>query len=163
MAPGVARLNDANLLMLRVVARQIDPSLGQAVTDQAKRLQQAVIGQGDLHEQSRAMQVLADQTAQRIEAAQLSNASLRAIAMGLVDEGLSGDYQDYAGAEQALMSISSVIDYMNRVGLIQVTSPVNQQLKRLNALLLNDERFRPADFQAGLSDLRGVLARAEVR
>lgn len=158
LGPGIARLNDSNLLMMRVIARQIDPSLGNEVTLAAARLQSASAGQGDIDEQARVMRALAERVALRINDTTFSPATLRAIALGLTDEGLSGNYSDYAGAEQATMSIASVVDYINRQHMLRNPGEVNASLARLNATLANDERYRPADYQAQLKALRAILS-----
>jgi hypothetical protein len=157
--PGIARLNDSNLLMMRVIARQIDPALGERVTQQAARLQAASAGQGDVTEEALAMRRLAEEVALRIDAATLSPGFLRGVAVGLVDEGLGGNYADYAGAEQATMSIGSVVDYINRQHMLRAPGEINQALARLNATLVNDEHYRPADYQAQLRDMRNLLTR----
>jgi len=158
-SPGIARINDSNLLMMRVIARQIDPALGQRVTAQAARLQAASAGQGDLDDEARALQRLAEDVAVRIDQTSFSAAFLKGVAIGLIDEGLSGNYSDYAGAEQATMSIGSVVDYINRQHLLAAPGAVNQSLGRLNATLVNDEHYRPADYEMQLRGLRTLLVR----
>ncbi|MGA2550341.1 MAG: multiheme c-type cytochrome [Burkholderiaceae bacterium] len=157
--PGIARLNDSNLLMMRVIARQIDPALGERVTVEAARLQAASAGQGDVEAQARSLRSLSEEVAVRISTTSLSPAFMRGVAVGLVDEGLSGNYSDYAGAEQATMSIGSVVDYINRQHMLKAPADVNASLGRLNATLVNDEHYRPADYQAELRTLRTLLAR----
>jgi hypothetical protein len=142
-SPGIARINDSNLLMMRVIARQIDPALGQRVT-------------------ARALQRLAEDVAVRIDQTSFSAAFLKGVAIGLIDEGLSGNYSDYAGAEQATMSIGSVVDYINRQHLLAAPGAVNQSLGRLNATLVNDEHYRPADYEMQLRGLRTLLVRQAV-
>ena len=157
--PGIARLNDSNLLMMRVIARQIDPALGARITAQAARLQAASAGQGDVTAEALALRAQAEELARQIEASSLGPAFLRGIALGLIDEGLSGNYADYAGAEQATMSLGSVIDYINRQHLLRSPGELNGALQRLNTTLVNDEHYRPADYEAQLRDLRGLLSR----
>lgn len=158
--PGVARLNDSNLLMMRVLARQVDPRLGERVTQQAALLQAASEGQGDLPEQARAMRDLAEEVARRIETMEFSPALMRSLAVALADEGLSGNYSDYAGAEQALMSISSIVDFSNRQHMLNSPALIAAKLNTLNGLLRDDEHFKPAEFESQLRELRAILARA---
>jgi Cytochrome c554 and c-prime len=158
LGPGIARLNDSSLLMMRVIARQIDPALGARVTEQAERLQAAAAGKGDVNVEAVGTRVLAEDVARRIDASPLDAASLRGIALGLVDEGLAGNYGDYAGAEQAAMAIGSVVQFMNRRGQLRDAHAVNEGLTRLLAELADDERYRPAVFQQRLQTLRGLIA-----
>ncbi len=158
-APGVVRLNDANLLMLLVLARQINHDLGERVRIAAARLQAASAGSGDLASEARQMRDLAETLARGIDELQFTPAMMRGLALGLVDEGLSGDYSDYSGAEQAFMSISSVVDFLNRQKSLAAGAEVGADLNRLALLLRDDEHFKPAEFQAQLRTLRVALAR----
>ena len=156
--PGLARINDSGMLMLRAIARQIDPTLGARVTAQTIKLHHAAAGEGDPVLQARAMKRVALDVATRVEQYTFSATSLRGIALGLVDDGLAGNYGDYAGAEQAAMAIGSVVDFMHKRGLLAATAPVNAGLDRLNAALADDEKYRPALFQQRLRELRVLLA-----
>ena len=158
LGPGVARLNDSNLLMMRVIASQIDPALGARVTEQAARLQAAAAGRGDVGTEANGTRALAEDVARRIDGSPLDATSLRGIALGLVDEGLAGNYSDYAGAEQAAMAVGSVVQLMGRRGQLRNARAVNDGLTGLLAELANDERYRPAAFQQRLQTLRGLIA-----
>jgi hypothetical protein len=157
--PGVVRLNDAGMLMLRAIAREVDPALGQRVSRQVSRLHLAVAGQGDANAEARALKRLAGEVALRIEGHVFSDQSPGRIALALVDEGLSGGYADYAGAEQAAMAIGSLLDHMHKRGLVASAGPLNTALDRLNAALADDEAYRPDQFQQRLRDLRVLLAK----
>ena len=157
--PGVARLNDANMLMLRAIAAQVDPALGERVTAQVARLHRAAAGQGDALAEAAALKRLSYEVAERIEKFTFSERALRGIALSLIDEGLAGNYNDYAGAEQAAMAIGSVVDFMHKRGLVGSVPAVNASLNRLRATLANDEQYKPAEFQARLKEFRQVIAR----
>jgi hypothetical protein len=157
--PGVVRLNDAGMLMLRAIAREVDPALGQRVSRQVSRLHLAVASQGDANAEARALKRLAGEVALRIEGHVFSDQSPGRIALALVDEGLSGGYADYAGAEQAAMAIGSLLDHMHKRGLVASAGPLNTALDRLNAALADDEAYRPDQFQQRLRDLRVLLAK----
>lgn len=156
--PGLVRLNDSGMLMLRVIARQLDPALGQRVTQQVAKLHHAAAGKGDAMAEALALKRLALDVAARIERQAFSAAALRGIAIGLVDDGLAGNYRDYAGAEQAAMAIGSVVNFMHKRGLLRPAGPINAGLAKLNAALADDERYQPAVFQQRLREFRLLLA-----
>ena len=104
-----------------------------------------------------AMKRLSLEVAARIENYSFSESSLRGIAVGLIDDGLNGYYRDYAGAEQAVMAIGSVVNFMNKRGMIKSATPVNASLNRLYVSLSNDEKYRPAEFQQRLREFKTVL------
>jgi hypothetical protein len=156
--PGVARLNDSGMLMLRAVAREVDPALGLRVGRQVSRLHLAVAGQGDAMAEAQALKRLAAEVALRIDAHAFSASSPGRIALALVDEGLAGGYADYAAAEQAAMAIGSVVDHMHKRGQAASAGALNTALTRLNDALADDEAYRPAVFRQRLREMRVLLA-----
>lgn len=154
---GVVRLNDSGMLMLRAIALQLDPKLGQRVTRQVVALQRAAAGDGNADVQARALKALALDVATRVQGASFSETSLRGIALALVDEGLAGNYSDYAGAEQAAMAIGSVVNFMHKRGVLRSAAPLNAGLAKLNASLADDENYRPALFRQRLREFRSLL------
>ena len=79
---------------------------------------------------------------------------MRALLTGLIEDGLDGQYRDYAGAEQATMAIGSVANFMYQRGILKSARGVNAGFAALQAAVADDERYRPAQFQAALRDLR---------
>jgi hypothetical protein len=154
---GLARLNDSGMLMMRAIAKQMDPKLGARVTAQGGKLHRAVAGQGDAMVEAAALKRLSLEVAARVENYSFSESDLRGIAIGLIDDGLNGYYRDYAGAEQASMAIGSVVNFMNKRGMIKSAKPVNASLEKLYASLSNDEKYRPAEFQQRLREFKTVL------
>ena len=154
---GLARLNDSGMLMMRAIAKQMDPKLGARVTAQGGKLHRAVAGQGDAMVEAAAMKRLSLEVATRVENYSFSEAALRGIAIGLIDDGLNGYYRDYAGAEQASMAIGSLVNFMNKRGMLKSAKPVNAGLQKLYASLSNDEKYRPAEFQQRLREFKNVL------
>lgn len=154
---GLARLNDSSLLMMRAIAKQMDAKLGARVTQQGAKLHRAVAGQGDAMTEAAAMKKLSLEVAARVDAHTFSEASLRGITLSLIDDGLSGYYRDYAGAEQAVMAIASVVNFMHKRGMIKSAKPINTSLNRLYAALANDEKYRPAEFQQRLREFKSVF------
>ena len=158
ISPGLVRLNDSGMLMLRLILRQIDPALGERFTIAVAQLNQAMAGTGDLAQRAQAVKGLADDAARRIAGAGLSNDNLRAMALALVDDGLAGAYTDYAGAEQAAMALGSVVNTLHKVGQLKSAAALNKGLADLRAALLKDEAYKPADFQARLRAFRPLVA-----
>jgi len=156
-SPGRIRLNDANLLMLRLIVRRVLPveesnAFAQRVTD----LHKAVAGDGgDPLEAARAMRATLDGLVGRIAARAFARDDLQAMLMGLVDDGLAGQYRDYAGAEQATMAIGSLLSFLARSGAANARA-ANAAMDRLHETVKNDEKYRPDAFRAALADLRAI-------
>jgi hypothetical protein len=153
VGPGVVRLNDASLLMLRQIARRVDPKGDAQFLQQVGRLHQAVASGNDTFARARAVQDLISQLLPRISAHNFSSADLGGMLIGLIDEGLAGQYRDYQGAEQAVMGLQSVVDFMRQRGLLG-SAPVNPAMKRLLATVADDEKYRPAAFEQALRELK---------
>ena len=157
LGPGRLHLNDSNLLMMSAIVADIDPSGSGAFNDQIKALHQAISGNENEEDAiilarnlSATIQRYINQLAQQhIGVAELTN-----ILHNLINETSSNNYTDYAGAEQAYMSISSLATILNRqVGLKNVAE-INRHLSSMRNVLANEEKFVPETFKKELSALR---------
>ncbi len=157
ISPGLVRLNDSGMLMLRLILRQTDPALGERFVQSVARLNQAIAGNGDLAERALAVKALADEAARTIASSGLSNDNLRAMALALVDDGLAGAYADYAAAEQAAMALGSLVNTLHKVGQLKSAANLNKGLASLRAVLLHDEAYKPDEFQARLRAFRPLV------
>ena len=152
--PGRIRFNDANLLMLRQIIRRALPSEERAYNEQVSALYKAVAGEGgDTVETARKLRAGLDRLVARLAVRDFDGADLRAILAGLIDNGLAGNYTDYAGAEQATMAIGSVLNFLAKRGELAKIRNANAALDRLHAEVRNDECFRPEGFRAALAEL----------
>lgn len=156
--PGMARLNDSSLLMLRAIARRLDPPLAEEITARVNALQQAISSRHDVRDEALALRTVAETAATRIAASSLSEADLKGLTLALIDEGLEGHYSDYAAAEQATMAIGSVLKSMQTRGLLTDAAPLNRGLDAVRRTLANDETYRPTDFQQSLREVRAIVA-----
>jgi hypothetical protein len=157
LGPGVVRLNDSSQLMVRAIAKVVDPALGERIAGTMARLQQTVTGGGDAIGFARTLKADMDELAARLSQRTITDADMRGILAALVNEGLSGQYRDYAGAEQATMAIGSVANFMYRRGILKSARDINGGLDALQAAVANDERFSPAKFEAALKSFRGAV------
>ncbi len=157
--PGLVRLNDSNMLMMRVIARAIDPALGERVTQQTIALHRAIAGDGDAKKAANDMRAISGEVVKRIESANVDAKLMNTVALGLVDDGINGVYRDYSAAEQAALAISSVGQFMSKQGQLKSVTAFNTQWKKLNATLQHDEKFKPQEFVARLRELRLTLVR----
>ena len=158
LSPGLVRLNDGNLLMLRAVAFAIEPARGEAIATQIIKLHKAVAGDGDAKAEALGLKKMALDLIATIANKTLNSATIRGAALRLVDDGLAGYYTDYAAAEQATMAISSVGNFLVKQGSVRNATAFHQRLQKLNSTLASDERYKPAEFEAQLRELRAILA-----
>lgn len=158
VAPGLVRLNDSGMLMVRLMLRQVDPALGERFSNAVRQLNQAVAGRGDLREKALALKALALDAAQLLARNGISLENLRAMALALVDDGLAGAYPDYAGAEQAAMALGSIVNTLHRLGQLTSARDLNQGLEQIRSVLRYDEAYKPAELQDRLRRFRPLVA-----
>jgi len=160
--PGLVRLNDSNMIMLGVIARVIDPKLGERVTKQTIALHKAIAGDksvGTVASVAGEMKTLLREVITLIKATPIEAKLLNSVLLTLVDDGINGTYRDYAAAEQATLAISSIAEFMARQGQLKSPSQFNAKWKLLNASLQHDEKFKPQEFVTKLQALRPTLIR----
>lgn len=151
--PGVVRLNDAGLLMLRQIVRRVAPQQAVAFNQQVTLLHEQVASGSNALAQAGKVESLIAGMLPRIAAHPFSPRDLRAILGGLIDDGLANQYTDYQGAEQAVMAIQSVADFMSRQRLLDAQS-IKPSMRRLLAAVARDEQYQPAVFRQSLEALR---------
>jgi hypothetical protein len=154
-SPGRIRLNDSSFLMLRTIAaRAAPPERSNELAQQVAELQRAVAGDGgDVVEASRALRTSIDALVASLAQRRFDSADLRAMVAGLVQDGVAGEYRDYAGAEQATMAVASLLNYLARRGELADVRGVNAALDQVYETVKDDETYRPARYQAALAAL----------
>jgi len=163
LGPGSARLNESNLVMLRALLRQVEPALAEGVAKGVTDLRRAIAGNGDLHEASRNLEALAETAAARIADAPLHDRTLVALAVDLIDDAIGGGVADYGAAEQSLMGLGSLLDYMRVRRLVQNGPELQRSLDALRETLRDPEQYRPAEFATLLPPLRRLVAASSAR
>ena len=157
LSPGLVRLNDGNFLMLRAVAFAIEPTRGDTIASQIIKLHKAVAGDGDVKTEAQVLKKMSLDLIATISSKTINSSTVRGAALRLVDDGLAGYYTDYAAAEQATMAISSVGNFLVKQGSVKNATAFRQRLQKLNDTLASDERYKPAEFEGQLRELRATL------
>jgi hypothetical protein len=143
--------------MLRQIVKVAAPQSADAFSQQVTRFHRSVASGDDAFTQARALQRMIAALVPAIGAYRFGPDDLRAMLVGLIDDGLAGQYSDYQGAEQAVMAVQSVADFMQKRQLIR-SSAIARPMKELMTAVAHDEKYRAATFQAALRDLKSSLA-----
>ena len=149
---GLVRLNDSNFLMLRQIVRRVDPPAAADFTEHVDRMHRAVTMANDGLAEARAMAAVIERLLPKISKHHFSIADMKAIVTGLITDGEAGQYRDYSGAEQAVMALQSIADFMIRRGELD-PAPLRLHFKRMLALVRDDERF-PVQHERFVAELR---------
>jgi hypothetical protein len=150
---GFVRLNDSSLLMLRQIARRVVPSDAQSFGQNVARLHKAVASGTDALAQARTVEQQIAAMIPKIGAHRFNGDDVKAIMLGLIDDGLAGQYTDYQGAEQAAMAMQSVAAFMGRQKLLRAQT-VRAPMKRMLTAVARDEKYQPAEFEKALRELK---------
>ena len=158
LGPGVMRLNDSNLLMLRQIVRVTSPALAETYAAKVARFHRSVAGGSDALERAADLQSTISDLVPAIGRHRFAAADLGRVLLGLIEDGLAGEYSDYHGAEQAVMAIQSVADFMQKQRLLRAPA-IAHPMRNLMSAVAHDEKYRPAAFRQALRDLKsGVEA-----
>lgn len=154
--PGAVRLNDSGLLMLRHVLRRLNPADGTAFGDQLARLHQAIASGNNAAAEARATLGLIEKLLPAIVAHRFTLEDVRGMMAALLNDGIAGQYDDYAGAEQATMALQSLANGLRQRGAL-ARGAAQSQMKRLLDTVADDEAFKADAFQAALREFRAAL------
>ncbi len=163
LGPGMIRFNDANMLMLRLLARRLAPEDATALTAQLRALHGAMSeGRGDAGAIAREVKAVADRLVQRFARHAFGIDDMRALLTALIADGREGHFADYGGAEQATMAIASIAQALRRAG--GATEAQHSELKaaieQCYAATAKDEAYDPAVFARALADVEKALPRS---
>lgn len=161
LGPGVVKFNDANAVMLRVIAGRVDPGLGRALAEHTLGLHKAMNESREkAMQQAGALRDAAGQLVQKFAQHKFAPDDIRALLDGIVVEGLDKrEYVDYSAAEQATMALSALISEMKTTGgwADAQHKQASDALGKLYEAVAKDEEYRSANFVAALQSFREAL------
>ncbi|MEN9726175.1 MAG: hypothetical protein RL434_541 [Pseudomonadota bacterium] len=162
VGPGAIRLNDSNLLMLRAIVRALLPGESASFDAEVHALHLAVAtGEAppgkDYLDLARALTRRIKGLVPSLERQSYGPEVMRRILVALVEESRQSSFADYAGAEQAYMAITSLVNDFVPGSVAVDQRALRSAMDRLLDALADDERYQPAVFQAALEDVRGRL------
>lgn len=159
LGPGVIRFNDANLIMVRLIARGVDPSLARRLDEQGRALHRASVqGANEWVAAARALRTTAQEAVTRFAATDFTRAQVTALLEALVAEAGRGEFIDYVAAEQTTMAAGTLLDAMRAAGWISPAdyAAAAERMDELYAAVRNDERYRPSAHLAALRKVQAV-------
>lgn len=159
--PGLVRLNDGNLLMLRAIATTLEPALGEELRKSGVAVHAAIATRNgaDVATASNALKASVDKVVSRLKDAKVDAARLAQVAGVLIDDSTRGRYRDVAAAEQAAMAVHSIGRWLAKQGNLSGAraATFETQWKALNATLADEDKFKPDVFTARLTAMRPLL------
>ncbi|WP_370263470.1 multiheme c-type cytochrome [Limnobacter sp.] len=161
LTPGQPRINNASLIMVQAVLKATAPSHEASVRRLIEQLHvqstSPAASMQDVERTARALNAELDRARAAVMQAQFTEAVMEKLLRELVNMASSNQYPDYASAEQAYMSISSVANGLANKGNSKVAQAVNARMGRLLKLLNNDEQYNRTEFQKELLALKAAV------
>ncbi len=160
LGPGRIHLNDSNLLMLRAIIALIDPAGSGAFNNQVSALHVAISSNASDQETvglARTLSATIHRYLLQLEQGPVGLAESGPLLQSLINEAGADNYTDYADAEQAYMSISSLTAMLNHRSGLKNVAEINRHLALMRSALADQERYKPATFRLALAGLRAAM------
>lgn len=157
LGPGIPRINDANLLMLQIIATQVDAKIGNQLQQRMLALHAATRkSRAALLAEVNTLRGIIDKLVIRFSTHRFAKADMMALFNGVIAKGLSGEYFDYPGAEQATMALSAIINAMKNTGAINAAAfkSLDAALNKCFDAVEKDEAYVPVKFIAALKAVK---------
>jgi len=161
LGPGIPRISDANMLMLRVISKQVDEALGNEFAQRSVALHKSTRqgSYGEMLDAAKALKKVLNRLMEKFATYTFGKADVKALMAGVIADGLAGEYRDYPAAEQATMALSAIVETMRNTGAIN-----NSQFEALNAALLKSyaavekaEEYQAAMFVSALKTFKAAM------
>jgi len=159
--PGVARLNDASLVLLVHALDVLEPALAGRLRAETRALHGAFsAGTDDATRAVSDLRSTLDLALRSVEAWQPSPEPVRAVALSVIDAGVSEAGRDYLTAEQVAMAVQALAQGLAQLGVLgdATLRAIDVESAQLLEATRDPERFEPARAAAALRRLRLRLA-----
>jgi len=159
--PGQARINNSSLIMVQAIVRAAAPQHSAETARLINQLHVASTSPAasmvEVESAAKALMGQLNSVRKSVALVPFTETVLEKLLKELVNMAASNQYADFAGAEQAYMSISSVANGLARKGNSRLAQTVNSKMNRLLKLLSNDEAYDRAAFQTELLALKAAV------
>lgn len=153
LGPGAIRLNDANLVMLRLIMVAVDAELSADLQQSTRAMHKAGLEGREVLEQSATQLVsLIDRALDRVVDHEFGPRDLRAIFAQLIAEGERGELLDYVAAEQAAMAVTNLVAAYQRMGLLEERA-LDAEIDAIYAAVRDEQEYRAASLVESLRRL----------
>lgn len=161
LGPGIPRISDANMIMMRIIAERVDSALADEFAQRTVTLHKSTRAgsYGEMLDAAKALKKVLNRLMEKFATHTFGKADVKALMAGVIADGLAGEYRDYPAAEQATMALSAIVETMRNTGAIN-----NSQFEALNAALLKSyaavekaEEYQAAMFVSALKTFKAAM------
>ena len=163
LGPGTVKLDDANAVMLRLIAARVAPTTATALAEHILALHRATTEDWKtVVREATEVRRLANELRDSLSSYDFTRDDMKALAEGVIAVGLTGDDTDFPGAEQATMALGSIASAMNSPVMAdhltaEQTKAINDALRGLYKSISNAETYRPEAFVKALKDFQKTI------
>jgi len=161
LPPGLPPLNDANAIMLHVIAMRVAPDQAKPLADHLLALHRASTENWTaVQREARELRQIAAALVPVVSRHEFGPDDMRALADGVIAAALSRNAADYPGAEQAAMALASIASAMRLNGGASEAQAkaMNDALNGVYETLAKNETYQPDAFLAAMKDFQKTLA-----
>jgi hypothetical protein len=162
LAPGSVKLNDANAVMLRVIAARLEPAAAKALGPQIMALRRATTENwAAVKHQADVLRRLANGLVPTLSNHNFTREDARALADGVITLGLAGEGGRYSEAEQATMALASIASAGKFAGNLsnEQANAITNAMNRLYGSFAADETYRHEPFVRALREFQKSMPR----
>jgi len=155
--PGVPRLNTANLVMLQIIAKHIEPNAGNRLKQEMLDLHQSTTKNNSQTEfAAKAISTTATKLITTFSQYSFSHHDLIAMLKALVDESSGNAYLDYVAAEQSTLALSTILAGLHRTEGINEADfkKLDKAMDPIYKSVASDEQYQPNNFKSALIDFQ---------
>lgn len=160
LGPGVAKFNDANMLMLEVALGMAGNGMAEAMAADIKAMHKATqTSREAFQEAAKKTRSTARAAVQALVGKDISAADMRQAMQTIITKGSKGFFADYETAEQATMALGSIIEAMRVAGQLDGPSydKLSKQMEAVYGVVANDEQYVPSRFVGAVKALSASL------
>jgi len=157
--PGVPRLNDANLIMVSVLASVIDPGQAKVIAEATRDMHRASVdGVQAVRDAVGNLRKAVASLRSRVAATRFTPAMTADLFAKLAEAGAAGRYVDYLEAEQATMAAATFLSVLERSSEMsgERLSKAKRGLEKLYAATENENTYKAASFTSAMALLKGA-------
>ena len=156
LGPGVAKFNDANMLMLEIAVGMANEGLAKQMADNIRALHKGThTSKAAMTSAAEAVRATAQASVEALSAANIDGAAMQSAMSKLQGRSADGYFGDYKGAEQATMAMGAIIEAMRVAGFMDEAAyaEANTKMEKVYAAVGNDERFVRSSFISAVKAL----------
>ncbi len=160
LGPGVAKFNDANMLMLEVALGMAGNGMAEAMAADIKAMHAATqTSREAFQEAAKKTRSTARAAVQALVSKEIGADDMRQAMQAIITKGSNGYFADYETAEQATMALGSIIEAMRVAGHIDSAGyeKLSKQMEAVYGVVANDEQYVPSQFIGAVGNLSASL------